>query len=96
MAVSRPESKQIVWDEKPRTFKDLVTGSRLPCLIKIVSGDIASHLPPDKVDGRELPILSVLELKKHKMLITRKMQYDRKNGEYTPTEQILEIPVTHK
>ena len=24
------------------------------------------------------------------------MQYDRKNGEYTPTEQILEIPVTHK
>ncbi|KAK3584822.1 hypothetical protein CHS0354_006239 [Potamilus streckersoni] len=96
MAVSRPESKQIIWDDKPRTFKELVTGSRLPCILKIVSGDIASHLPPGKVFGEECQIISVLELRKHKMLIIRKLKYDRKNGEYTPTEQTLEIPVSHK
>jgi len=92
--------KDLVWDEKPKLVKELIATSRLPFLAKLHSGNIQEHVPtwttsPEEGEN-EGDVLQVLEIRRKKMVVIRKMQWDRKRGDYVTGGTQTDIPATFK
>lgn len=95
-------SSDIIWEDRVRTLRDIVTGGKYPCVVKIKSGNIGKYVARNTVQntstGREdeEEILHVLELRRHKMVVSVKLQWDRRTGEYVKTDKSAEINVAQR
>lgn len=104
---SPPQISDITWDDKPRTLKDLIVlcRDRMPFVAKIQKGAITNYVPgwrSDSSDSRsdsddELEnILHVLEVKCRKIISIRRMQWNRQQAEYLPSDKEIQLPLTYK
>ena len=85
----------IQWEERQRTLKDIVQNGKYPCLVKVKSEDVETYAHTDGRTGQR-EVLHVLELRRHKMVVAAKLQWDRRSGEYLPTGRQSEVNVTQK
>ncbi|KAK3091118.1 hypothetical protein FSP39_017241 [Pinctada imbricata] len=90
--------KDFVWDEKPKYLKDLLTLHRLPFTAKVHKGDLSRFSPAWKASAGDSTedILQVLEIRRRKLVVCKKMQWDRKTGTYSTIDKQQDIPVTYK
>lgn len=104
---SPPNISDITWDDKPRILKDLIVlcRDRMPFVAKIQKGVITNYVPgwrSDSSDSRsdsedELEnILHVLEVKCRKIISIRRMQWNRQQAEYLPSDSQIQLPLTYK
>lgn len=95
-------SSEITWEDRVRTLRDIVTSGKYPCVVKIKSGDTGKYITRNAAQntntGREEEeeILHVLELRRHKMVVSVKLQWDRRTGEYVKTDKSAEINVAQR
>ncbi|XP_063402306.1 uncharacterized protein LOC134686560 [Mytilus trossulus] len=104
---SPPQIADIIWDDKPRHLKDLIVlcRDRMPFVAKIQKGTISSYVPgwrSDSSDSRsdsedEMEnLLHVLEVRCRKIIIVHRMQWNRQQAEYLPSEKEIQLPITYK
>ena len=90
----------IQWEDRVRTLKEIVQSGKIPCLVKVNRTDVSKYSPEiGHVQNNGLPedeILHVLELRRHKIVIAHKLQWDRRTGDYQETGKQMEINVTQK
>lgn len=97
-----PDAMEITWEDRVRTLRDIVTNGKYPCVVKIKSGDVGKYRPEGTTvsdtctEPVEEEILHVLEMRRHKMVVSVKLQWDRRTGEYVRTEKSTDIHVTQK
>lgn len=95
-------SVDLVWEDRVRSLKDIVTSGKYPCVVKVKSGDVGKYCHGGSNLGRadssstEEELLHVLELRRHKVVVCVKMQWDRRTGEYVKTDTSADIRVTQK
>ncbi|XP_060075042.1 uncharacterized protein LOC132554749 [Ylistrum balloti] len=93
--------KQFLWEDTPRLLKDMMSTSRLPFTAKVHTGDIGSYVsawtsPEGTGDDPEDEVLHVVETRRKKAVVVRKMQWDRQTGDYAACGNRVEIPATYK
>lgn len=104
---SPPQIADITWDDKPRHLKDLIVlcRDRMPFVAKIQKGTISNYVPgwrSDSSDSRsdsedEMEnLLHVLEIRCRKIIIVHRMQWNRQQAEYLPSEKEIQLPITYK
>ena len=91
----------VVWEERVRSLKDIVIGVKYPCVVKVKSGNVEKYMKKSGVEvpsggQEEGPTLNVLELRRHKMVVTTKLQWERRTGEYTKTDKQYDVNVAQK
>lgn len=89
------------WEEKVRSLRDIVTGGKYPCAVKVKSGDVEKQMKKAGViissaNQTDDIALNVLELRRHKMVVTTKLQWDRRTNEYTKTDKQYDVNVAQK
>lgn len=91
---------------KPLSMKGHLSKYKLPFWVRLVQGNLQKHLhvlDPLLVRGSTgnasldcaIP-LQVLEIRRRKLIIARKMQWDRKSQDYVVTGKHLQIPIHFK
>ena len=82
-----------VWEDRPRTLKDILSSSRLPLTVRLHRGDLARHVQgwPDHAH-----LLRVVEVRRRQIVIGRQMQWDKRTNDYVATGDQLEIPALYK
>ena len=93
---------EFAWEDRVRTLRDIVTNGKYPCVVKVKSGDVEKYRSP--ASARDITcegqfaddVLHVLELRRHKMVVSSKLQWDRRTGEYVKTEKSVDINVSQK
>ncbi|OWF49836.1 uncharacterized protein LOC110451178 [Mizuhopecten yessoensis] len=92
--------KHFLWEDSPRLLKDMMSTSRLPFTAKVHTGDIGSYVPawtsPEGAGEDEEEVLHVIETRRKKAVVARKMQWDRQTGDYAACGNGVEIPATYK
>ena len=90
---------------KPMSMKGHLAKHKLPFWVRLVQGNLQKHihsLEPsvqgpegNSILGCEVP-LQVLEIRRRKLVIARKMQWERKVQDYVVTGKNLQIPINFK
>ena len=93
--------REFQWDDKTRSLKDLVSNGRLPFIAKLESGDVSEYDPTWKVSDDDAeyfdePLIHVLEVRRSKAVVVRKMQWNRKSGDYVTCGKEVDIPASFK
>ncbi|WAR23020.1 GARE1-like protein [Mya arenaria] len=98
------------WEEKSRSLRDIITRGKYPCLVK-VKGSVIRKYMPQKSPGssptnpgagltgnptNDDEILHVIELRRHKMVVATRLQWERRTNEYTRTDKHVDINVAQK
>lgn len=97
-----PDVTEITWEDRVRTLRDIVTNGKYPCVVKIKSGDVGKYRPGGSTENVTCPepmeeeILHLIEMRRHKMVVSVKLQWDRRTGEYVRTDKSADIHVTQK
>lgn len=95
-------SSELTWEDRVRTLRDIVTSGKYPCVVKIKSGDVGKYKPGNDTGNTSgtgqsnEEIVHVLELRRHKMVVSVKLQWDRRTGEYVKTDKAVDINVAQK
>lgn len=94
-------NEAIIWEDRVRSLKDIVTNGKYPCVVKVNLDNVAKYMqrsgieiPADR-QGESLAV-DVLELRRHKMVATTKLQWERRTGEYSKTDKHYDINVAQK
>ncbi|GFS17290.1 GRB2-associated and regulator of MAPK protein [Elysia marginata] len=133
--------RELLWEERAKTLRDLLSNYRLPLAVKLKSGDISSFLTsshhthggitnenglshsairasPTKlssgVDSRTDPtgasntiikakgtrdeevVLQIHETRRKKIILARKMTWEKRQNDYVVTGEQVEIPASFK
>ena len=94
----RSQWRILFWDEKPQYLSDLLKTHRLPFTAKVDSGDLAefSSAWRESAEDKRDDVLQVLEIRRRKVVVCKKMTWDRKTGTYTTANKQYELPATYK
>ncbi|XP_046576695.1 LOW QUALITY PROTEIN: uncharacterized protein LOC124284634 [Haliotis rubra] len=92
-SVSKHVSKDIVWDDRPRTLRQIMTSCRLPFHVKIHRGDLSKYIP---ASSDQNDVLHVLEVRRRKIVLGRRLQWEKRANDYTVTGDQLDIPASFK
>ncbi|XP_005107727.1 uncharacterized protein LOC101855593 [Aplysia californica] len=131
---------ELLWEEKKRTLRELISSYRLPLAVKLKSGDVSKFLggsnstadrtgnsetsagsqnspslgngvsvgrdsnpgTPDSKDsclgrgGQEEVILQIHETRRRKIILARKMTWEKRQNDYVVTGEQVEIPASFK
>ncbi|KAK6179664.1 hypothetical protein SNE40_011973 [Patella caerulea] len=92
--------KEYVWEEKARSLREIVSlcHSRLPLAVKFVagSGELSKYTGPQDDKGQTDRIYNILELRRKKIILARKLQWDKTVMDYMVTGDQIEVPASYK
>ncbi|KAJ8306411.1 hypothetical protein KUTeg_016956 [Tegillarca granosa] len=88
--------KNFVWEEKAKSIKDLTTLCRPPFTARVHKGDISQFSSSWTPDNKNGDILQVLEIRRRKVVVIRKMQWERRTSEYVTGGKQIDVPATYK
>lgn len=86
------------WEDRVQTLRDIVTNGKYPCVVKVTSGNVMKYMQRSGVQdpaGSDVDgiVMNVLKPRRHKMVVTTKLQWERRTGEYTKTDKQYDINV---
>ena len=122
---------ELLWEDKRRTLRELVSSYRLPLAVKLKSGDISKYIkegsksngqsngqsnkptstsdagldsPPGPCDSKdscvdragEDVVLQVHETRRKKIVLARKMTWEKRQNDYVVSGEQVEIPASIK
>lgn len=88
--------KNFVWEDKAKSIKDLTTLCRLPFTARVHQGDISQFSTSWTPDNKNGDILQFLEIRRRKVVVIRKMQWERRTSEYVTGGKQIDVPATYK
>ncbi|KAL4236498.1 hypothetical protein ACF0H5_004884 [Mactra antiquata] len=92
----------LTWEDRVRSLRDIVTTGKYPCIVRVKNGNVSRYRngdynsTPNVGSQSEDDVLHIIEMRRHKMVVCNKLQWERRTGEHTKTDTETDINVTQK
>ncbi|ESP01272.1 hypothetical protein LOTGIDRAFT_157448 [Lottia gigantea] len=91
--------KEYTWEERVRSLRDIANhGGSLPICLKwcAIAGDISKYLGCRDSKGLADVVLKISELRRKKIILAKKLEWDKTTMDYIVTGEQIEIPSFYK